>query len=165
MITPPIHPPVPVTEMSAVIRPRDENSIPTASNLEVLSRSFFGPIRPPSYIWLDASAYTDPSEEKFERMAKEQPSTLVNLLLVNVLRPADLSFAAEAAGLVSASELVRAPLLALLDHASGMVREGAVYGLAHHMSIDVKARLEYVAENDSSPGVREAAREVLETQG
>lgn len=164
MIAPPIYPPVPVFEASAVVRYRDEELLHTASNLSMLHGSFFSPAHPPAYVWLDARAFAEPSEENFARLALEAPETLVVLLVSNMLRPSDLTFAAEAAGQISDSEMVRAPLLALLNHEAALVREGAVYGLARHLSAEVRTRLQEVAGNDPSPGVREAARETLETR-
>lgn len=55
-----------------------------------------------------------------------------------------------------------------LSHASPTCREGAVYGLAHiakrfaTATDDVLTRLRVVASDDPSPGVREAAEEVIE---
>lgn len=158
MFVPP-PPPALITEPPAVEREHDDRERCTPLTSTHIA---FGPPRPPEYLWLDLADYEDPSEEKFERMAEERPETLCKLLQVHVLRPSDLTFAAEAAGKIADAELVVGPLLLLLKHPSPLVREGAVYGLVHHLSQEVIDRLQEVAKADPSPGVREAASEALE---
>lgn len=84
---------------------------------------------------------TRPSEALFEALATEDPVRLVAFLNDPGLDPTFLTFAAELAGRVPEASLVVPPLLALLVHPKAYVREGAVYGLAHHLE---------------APGVREA---------
>lgn len=52
-------------------------------------------------------------------------------------------------------------ILPLLDHPAPMVREGVIYGLTPHLDESMRAKLEDIAEHDTSPGVREAARGAL----
>jgi hypothetical protein len=77
------------------------------------------------------------------------------------LEPHQLTFIAERLGRRSPPPLRW--LILLSRHASPVVREGAVYGLAPHAQ-DQAARiaLEGIAASDPSPEVRSAAREVLE---
>ena len=74
----------------------------------------------------------------------------------------ELTFAAEAVGMLSDSEAVRAALMPLLGHSIALVREGAIYGLARHLNDSVMAALRELAQSDPSPGVREAAAELLQ---
>lgn len=140
----------------------DDGRFTTATLADVALIGPFGPPQPDPHFWISVEACKDPSEEKFERLAGESPKTLAALLQVRLLRPSDLTFAAEAAGKVADSTLVVRPLFLLLNHPSPLVREGAVYGLSNHLSEQVIERLREVAERDPSPGVREAAGEALE---
>ena len=97
----------------------------------------------------------------FEELAQSDPDRLLRLISGNTLAFHDLTFAAEAAGRIATPDAVRA-LLELLKHHSPLVREGAVYGLAHHVDQGwVRMRLEFFAEKDPVAGVREAAAEAL----
>jgi hypothetical protein len=110
-----------------------------------------------------------PSRAAFEELAAQDPSALVAWVESGELDDADLSFAAEALGeaffQVVGDVAVRriALLLRLTEHTSPVVREGAVYGLALdvHDSAGARERLEEMARVDTSPGVRQAARDVL----
>ncbi len=102
-----------------------------------------------------------PSEALFERLAKEDPARLVRILKSN-LSPGHLTHAAEIAGRELPSDVVVPTLLELLLHASPLVREGAIYGLAVHRSTAVDAALKSLIERDASPGVRAAAESILE---
>jgi hypothetical protein len=62
------------------------------------------------------------------------------------------------------TERVVPALLTLLASESALVREGAIYGLAHHDRPEVVQRLGKIATDDPSPGVRAAAADVLETR-
>lgn len=97
-------------------------------------------------------------------MAREDPRGLVRLLAPGALPIEDLTFAAEIAGrLIEDSDLVRPALVALLDRADPVVREGAILGLAHHghASEDVLATMRDLRAADPSPGVRAAASDLL----
>jgi HEAT repeat protein len=83
-------------------------------------------------------------------------------MLRDPLEPALLTFAAEIAGRELPTAKVIVPLLELIRHASPVVREGAVYGLSMHDDERVIAELRRIADADPSPGVRTAARDVLE---
>jgi len=101
-------------------------------------------------------------EGLFEDLAKLAPRELADLVSGDVLKPTDLTFAAEILGSVNDRALVVRTLLPLLDHASALVREGAVYGLSGHMTPEVTTRLRQVVALDPSHGVSTAAREALE---
>lgn len=103
-----------------------------------------------------------PCEEMFERLVEEDPRELVRMIESGDLRPSDLTHAAEIAGRIPDSDLVRPALVRLLNHASPLVREGAIYGLVPHWSAEVATQLQLMSGDDPSPGVREAASEVLE---
>lgn len=78
------------------------------------------------------------------------------------LQPHDLTFLAEQLGRRSPPPLRW--LVLLTDHASPLVREGAVYGLAPHVAMPgVRILLETMAVDDLSAGVRSAAREAIES--
>ena len=78
------------------------------------------------------------------------------------LQPHDLTFIAERLGRRDPVPLRWIELL--VRHASPVVREGAVYGLAPHAAVpSVRLTLQEIAGTDPSPGVRSAAREALET--
>jgi len=98
----------------------------------------------------------------FEDLAALAPKELADLIATSTLEPKDLTYAAEILGSVRNPTLVVPTLLPLLGSPSSVVREGAVYGLAQHLTHDVTARLRNVSERDASPGVRTAARDVLE---
>jgi len=103
------------------------------------------------------------SEALFEHLAVSDPLLLIAILNDEGRAPSDLTFAAEiAGGAIADSALVRPPLIKLLDHASAVVREGAIYGLAHHLDSLTKVRIELVAHTDPSFAVRTAAHECLE---
>jgi len=104
------------------------------------------------------------SEAEFERLAQEEPSELLQILKTGVLLSADLTFAAEAAGRIPDSDRVKKALLPLLKHPSAVVREGAIYGLARHLDKQIATALEKLAYEDDSPGVREAALELISDQ-
>ncbi len=101
--------------------------------------------------------------DALKSMARQTPHGLIRLIGQGGLKPPDLTFAAEAAGEISDSGLAVAALLPLLEHGSPLVREGATYGLARHLSsLDVVSRLQQLVTDDSSPGVRQAIKETLE---
>ncbi|MEW6249633.1 MAG: HEAT repeat domain-containing protein [Planctomycetota bacterium] len=85
----------------------------------------------------------------------------VMLKILPQLEPAELTFAAEIAGEIEGHPEVVPALLSLLAHESALVREGAVYGLAHHLSQHVRARLADLSADDPSPAVRAAAAEIV----
>lgn len=93
-----------------------------------------------------------------------EPSQWVALLRLGRLSDADLTFAAEIAGGMADSAMVRPVLLDLLDHANPVVREGAIYGLAHHLDEPTRQRLRKVSSEDPSHGVRTAARDALDAR-
>ncbi len=124
--------------------------------------------RPYSYNELDpAVAYElterwqQPCEAMFEFLAANHPHDLLALLHSSRLSSSDLTYAAEIAGTISDSALVRPILAALLEHPQSVVREGAVYGLARHLDAGIRSRLQAIAASDPSRGVRTAAQDTL----
>lgn len=93
-------------------------------------------------------------------MADRDPALLISTLERRGLPTWELSFTAEAAGILPAA---RGVLLALLEHASPTVREGAIYGLSKQVDAEpaLRARLSTIARSDRSGAVREAAAEAL----
>jgi HEAT repeat protein len=96
----------------------------------------------------------------WQALANSDPDLLITELLRGTLPPWELSFAAEVAGCLPAA---RTALLALLDHKSPTVREGAIYGLSKQLTNDpvIHARLTTIADHDRSGAVRESALEAL----
>lgn len=105
--------------------------------------------------------WKQPCELMFEHLATHHPDQLVALLRSSRMSPADLTFAAEIAGSILDSAMVRPALLVLLGHANPVVREGAVYGLANHLDEPTRQRLLDLASNDASRAVRTAASDLL----
>ena len=106
-------------------------------------------------------------EATFEYLAQNHPYWLIVLIQSRALENTDLTFAAEAVGLINNSPyLILLVLLPLLHHHSAMVREGAIYGIVKDLFVlddpRVKAELEHLSANDDSPGVRIAAKEALD---
>ncbi len=105
-----------------------------------------------------------PSEALFERLATEDRDRLLKFLQPAALKPSLQTFAAEIAGRLLPSDQIVPALMALLQSESALVREGAVYGLAYHLSKVVVETLEGLVASDQSPGVRAAAAEVLDAR-
>lgn len=106
----------------------------------------------------------EPCLDTFERLARDSPLTLLERMQRGDLTNPQLSFAAEAAGLISDTRLVVAVLAKLArSHPSAPVREGAIYGLEKHLisSDEARSTLREAAEADVSPAVRAAARDAL----
>jgi len=101
------------------------------------------------------------SDTELVEWASRDPQRLVNVLKSDLLRSSDLTFAAEAAGAIEDSDIVRDALCALLKHESPLVREGAIYGLVHHLDDSVVVSLRRIVDLDPSPGVRDAAADAL----
>jgi vesicle coat complex subunit len=88
---------------------------------------------------------------------------IVEVIELNVLKPVYLTFVAEMAGkTINDSELIVPTLKKLLLHEKAYVREGAIYGLMHHYSDDIKNVFKEIAQNDPSPGVRLAAESAID---
>jgi hypothetical protein len=108
------------------------------------------------------------SEAKLAQLASERPQSLVALIETNALGPADLTFAAEIAGAMDDWPRVVPMLARLLQHASPVVREGAVYGLVRHadrvpaVRAIIRDAITGLLGTESSPGVRAAASDALD---
>jgi hypothetical protein len=102
---------------------------------------------------------------KFTALARDMPEELLELVRRNELRTSDLTWAAEALGEITGDHRPGAvqALLDLSANDSPLVREGAVYGMSSFMDEPIiAARLRMMEQIDTSPGVREAARETFE---
>lgn len=88
---------------------------------------------------------------------------LASLISSGTMEPHDLTFAVEELGKIAYDDpaLVRLTLTPLLSHESPLVREGALYGLDGHLDAELWCRVEALAFDDPSKGVREAAVELL----
>jgi hypothetical protein len=107
------------------------------------------------------------SELWFDSMARDNTGALLRAVESSVIQndAVLLSRAAQAFALSTSHHLhVVRWLRGLLRHERPFVRESALYGLERFISADESLRIvvETVAETDLSPGVREAAAEVLE---
>ena len=103
-----------------------------------------------------------PSEENFKALAIENPEELLRWIAAGSLEAADLTFAAEAASMIDDGKRVADALLPLLAHNIASVREGAIYGLATHTSIEgVTAALEKLSQEDPIAEIRIAATSAL----
>jgi hypothetical protein len=99
----------------------------------------------------------------FHELATTAPAELAALVQQNVVRDTRLTYAAEILGReVSDATLVLPALLPLLRHPSPVVREGAILGLANHLTHQVREALRRVRQDDPGPGVRQAAEDTLD---
>lgn len=98
-------------------------------------------------------------EAAFEFLLQRSPGQLARLIDAQVLRPGDLTFAAEILGRCADGNLVRSTLSPLLRHPDAAVREGAIYGVAGHLDAELIAELARMAKSDSSAAVRSAAED------
>ena len=145
---------------SVRVRFEDENANMTSTVLKQVRRD-----EGPRFVQVPQPARAaDWTGEDFKVLAAREPSRLVALVAKGRLADHDLTYAAEALGLVTDTNSVAAVLVPLTRHASPVVREGVIYGLSRHVSASpvVRAALERLAADDPSPGVREAATEALD---
>ena len=100
-----------------------------------------------------------PCEDLFARLASSDPDRLLRFLdPASDLADHLLTYAAEIAGTELPAARVVPALLRLLSHPSAVVREGAIYGLDHHLGEpDVPRAVIGLADTDPSAGVRAAA--------
>jgi hypothetical protein len=103
------------------------------------------------------------TEEKFRSLAREDPGYLIRWIQSGNLRPSMLTFAAETLGdTATNSSMIADVLLGLTKNKSALVREGAIYGTADYLAYPgIADRIHYLAQNDLSLGVREAATDIL----
>lgn len=145
---------------SVRVRFEDENANMTSVVLKQVRRDegprFFQASQPP--------VPPDWKGEDFKTLATREPGRLAALVAKGPLADHDLTYAAEALGLIADTNLVVTILEPLTRHASPVVREGVIYGLSRHVTASAVARaaLERLAAHDPSPGVRAAAAEALD---
>jgi HEAT repeats len=93
--------------------------------------------------------WREPCEAAFEYIVARSPKQLATLISAQTLSPGDLTFAAEILGGCADSDLVRATLTPLLQHAEAVVREGAIYGLTRHQDSATINDLRRLAAEDA----------------
>ena len=99
---------------------------------------------------------------EFERVLLSEPRVLEDAIDAGEISPGHLTHALEAVGKHRAPQALRL-LRDGLKHPSPVVREGAIYGLAYLRPDEtIDAELRAMAAADASPGVREAAADVLD---
>jgi len=98
----------------------------------------------------------------FCELAQSAPEELAALVRQAAITDTRLTYAAEILGRdVQDGALVIPALRSLLKNPSPVVREGAILGLSHHLTNEVRQALNRVAQEDPSPGVRETALDTL----
>ena len=105
------------------------------------------------------------SQEEFESLAEDRPDYLYHLLKNSLLSNTDTFFAAEAVQKTdNFPQFIPLLVEIISNNPFPPAREGAIYGLTNYLtkSIDLREKLRFVADEDSSPGVRTAASEALE---
>ena len=103
-----------------------------------------------------------PCEALFEYLAVYSPEGLLTIVQKGKLEPYDLTYAVRAFSSVLPNPLIKQELMRLTEHAVMYVREGALFGLSAYLSEnDVVRRIEHLSKADASPGVKEAAAEIL----
>ena len=100
------------------------------------------------------------SRDDLAEKAIKTPGELIKQIERNELSIPELTFAGEELG--NQGDWVFPTLELLTAHSSPIVREGAVYGLSKLKSEQSKRLISKLAEKDQSPGVREAAREMID---
>jgi NAD(P)-dependent dehydrogenase (short-subunit alcohol dehydrogenase family) len=105
----------------------------------------------------------DVGERELEALAVSNASELVRLATTHSEDPVLVSRVAEALAHSTGGVDVLAFLAGLLAHRRPFVRESALYGLAPFLEREHELRraVESLSTQDTSPGVREAAAEVL----
>jgi hypothetical protein len=100
--------------------------------------------------------YPKPCRAEFGRLAKINPTLLIDWVEADLLEPEHLTFAAESLGSVPEA---LPTLLTLLKHESPIVREGALIGL-YNLQVMVIEEVHSVALTDSSITVRRVATRI-----
>lgn len=115
---------------------------------------------------LPPTAYENHCVAEFEQLANTDPVELIRLARTELAAdPVAVAQVAEALALSRSHKgAVVAFLLQLLSHLRPFVREAAIHGLSPFFETVPEARpaLERMAASDPSPGVRDAASDVLE---
>jgi hypothetical protein len=98
-----------------------------------------------------------------EDMAADDLGLFLDAIKFQVFSPAFLSFAAEMLGDLLSLEQAHLYLAPLLHHQEPIVREGAIYGYEPFIADSrIRKTIERIAQTDSSAGVRQAAKGILE---
>ena len=102
------------------------------------------------------------SRQLLEKLSKENTAILLEIIESIDLPSHELTFAAEYAGHIKDSDVVRKALIPLLNHKDAVVREGVLYGLTNHLNEDVKRQIEKMEKTDESVIIRKICLEILE---
>lgn len=111
---------------------------------------------------LAAGKWTRFCQGVFEHIAKFSENDLIALIKSECLRPSDVAIAAEVLGEKCDSDKVVPTLLGVLHHPAPLAREGAIHGLAYHMTSVSVAALREVAKLDPNATIRAIALEILD---
>lgn len=112
------------------------------------------------HVGTDKTFDLTPCEASFEKLAEEDPYKLLAWIDSGTLEPADITFAAEAAGALG--YIAIDTLERLLTHKESVAREGAVLGLARNKEHRrVQLLLRKVSALDSSESVRAVAADYI----
>jgi len=102
-----------------------------------------------------------PCEALFCYLASQYPGDLAALVRSETLQSQELTIALELLGRIHDSSLARPLLIQNLSHDEAVVREGAILGLASHMTEFLVPVLNTMAQNDVSEAVQTTARETV----
>lgn len=112
-----------------------------------------------------SSLFPKPSEDTFNELALTNPKMLEEWILTGRLAPSFLTFAIESLGSISGDEFVPT-LLKVTEHVNPITREGAIYGLSHHLgNALVKERVHRLSQQDVNADIRKLATEILTDYG
>ena len=118
---------------------------------------------------MPSESYPKPCEDNFKKLAKEDPTKLLNWIRTGDLSGAALTYALEALWRIKGdrSEVIKIAIEHTY-HSESIVREGAVYAFdydtdwKHIQAEHIIDRLKDMSVSDISDGVRECAKEALE---
>ena len=101
------------------------------------------------------------SEESLSEMARNNPDAMI-AYIKSCSDVGRLTHAAEIAGMIIRDAKIHDPLIQLLKHPRPVVREGALYGLYHHISYSIVLDAVYrTSLNDECETIRSVAGSLL----
>lgn len=108
------------------------------------------------------SPYPRPCQALLDWMGENHAQALAELIELGEMNQVDLTFAAEAMGLNGDLALVCDTLGPLLAHPNPLVREGAIYGLEHHLyDPQVKRLLQEAHARETNETIKGILRNTL----
>lgn len=112
--------------------------------------------------YLDRNSEPVLDDAELKIICEKFPGKVAKWLENNRIDPAVLTFLAEKVGQMSNHRKIIQGLMSASHHESVLVREGAIYGLSHHVNKPtVMNRISAMASNDPSPTIRECADEAI----